>query len=136
MSSVNVVTINRIYEAFENKDILTFFSLLSPEIHITQCPQVPWGGVFQGIELAKVFFGRVNTYLDDHVAIERIVDGGDRIAVIGRGRGIIRATRGFFDVPIMHLWAFKDGLAVRLEIVLDVPTMQAAALQARAQAVE
>jgi len=27
---------------------------------------------------------------------------------------------------IMHLWAFKDRLAVRLEIVLDVPTMQAA----------
>jgi len=26
----------------------------------------------------------------------------------------------------MHLWGFEDGLAVRLEIVLDVPTMQAA----------
>jgi hypothetical protein len=36
---------------------------------------------------------------------------------VGTGRG--------FDVPIMHLWGFEDGLAVRLEIVLDVPTMQA-----------
>jgi hypothetical protein len=26
----------------------------------------------------------------------------------------------------MHLWEFRDGLAIRLEIVLDVPTMQAA----------
>jgi hypothetical protein len=26
----------------------------------------------------------------------------------------------------MHLWGFEDGLAVRLEIILDVPTMQAA----------
>jgi hypothetical protein len=79
---------------------LTFFSLLSPQIHITQCPQVPWGGVFQGIELAKVFFGKVKTYLDDHVATEGIVDGGDRIAVIGRGQGTIRATRD--PVPTMQ----------------------------------
>jgi hypothetical protein len=35
----------------------------------------------------------------------------------------------------MHLWTFKDLLAERLEIVLDVPTMQAA-LQARTQVAE
>ena len=126
MPSENVVTINRIYEAFENRDIATFFSFLSPEIHVTQCRQIPWGGVFQGLEEAKIFFGKVDMYLDDHVAIEYIVDGGDRIAVIGRGQGTIRGTGCPFDVPIMHLWAFKNRLAVRLEIVLDVPTMQAA----------
>jgi uncharacterized protein len=135
VSSENVLTINRIYEAFENRDITTFFSFLSPEIHVTQCPEIPWGGVFHGLEEAKIFFGKVNKYLDDHVAIEHIVDGGDRIAVIGRGQGTIRGTGGLFDVPIMHLWAFKDRLAVRLEIVLDVPTMQAA-LQAQTQAAE
>ena len=126
LSSDNLVTVNRIYEAFENRDILTFFSLLSPEIHITQCPQVPWGGVFEGLEEAKFFFGKVHAYLDDHVAIEHILDGGDRIAVIGRGQGTIGSTGCPFDVSIRHLWAFKDRLAVRLEIVLDVPTMQAA----------
>jgi ketosteroid isomerase-like protein len=133
--STNVAIINRIYEAFENRDISTLSSLLSPEIHVTQCPEVPWGGVFQGFEEAKIFFGRVNTYLDDHVSIERIVDGGDRIAVIGRGHGTIKDTGGPFDVPIMHLWAFKGLLVVRLEIVLDVPTMLAA-LQARTQVAE
>jgi len=103
-----------------------FCSFLSPEIQVTQCPQIPWGGVFQGLEEAKRFFGKVHTYLDDHVAIDHILDGGDRIAVIGRGQGTIRDTGCFFDVPIMHLWAFKDRLAVRLESVLDVPNMQAA----------
>jgi uncharacterized protein len=126
MPSGNITIIDRIYEAFEARDFLTFFNLLSPTIHITQCPEVPWGGVFHGSEEAKVFFGKVNTYLEDHVAIERVVDGGDRIAVIGRGHGTIRVTGRAFDVAIMHLWGFHDGLAVRLEIVLDVPTMQAA----------
>jgi uncharacterized protein len=126
MSSENILMIDRIYEAFETRDFLTFFNLLSPTIHITQCPEVPWGGVFRGIEGAKVFFGRVSTYLEDHVAIERVVDGCDRIAVIGRAHGTIRGNGRLFDVPIMHLWKFQDGLAVRLEIVLDVPTMQTA----------
>ena len=126
MSSENKTIIDRIYEAFETRNFPTFFNLLSPTIHITQCPEVPWGGVFHGLEEAKVFFGKVNTYLEDHVAIERVIDGSDRIAVIGRGHGTIKSTGRGFDVPIMHLWGFQDGLAVRLEIVLDVPTMQAA----------
>src|SRR5258707_1011609 len=123
MSSENIDLINRIYKAFENRDTSTFFSFLSRKIHVTQCPQVPWGGVFQGIDEAKLFFGKVNTYLDSQVTIERIINGGDRIAVIGRTHGIIKGTGGSFDAPIMHLWALKDALAVRLEIVLDVPVM-------------
>jgi len=63
--------------------------------------------------------------LEDHVAIEHLIDGGDRIAVAGRAHGTIR-DGGSFDVPMMHLWEFQDGLAVRLEIVLDVPMMQTA----------
>lgn len=84
------------------------------------------GGTFHGIDEAQLFFGSVNKYLDSHVAIELIINGGDRIAVIGRAHGTIKGTGGPFDVPIMHLWAFKDGLANRLEIVLDVSEMQAA----------
>ena len=126
MLSNNIDSINRIYKAFENRDTSTFFGFLSYDIHVTQCPQVPGGGVFQGIDEAKRFFGTLNTYLDSHVAIELIIDGGDRIAVIGRAHGIVKGNGGPFDVPIMHLWAFKDGLAGRLEIVLDVPIMQAA----------
>ena len=135
MSFDNVVTINGIYEAFENRDIATFFNFLSPDIHITQCLEVPWGGVFQGIGEAKVFFGKIDTYLDNHVAIELIVDGGDRIAVVGRAHGTIRGTGTPFNAAIMHLWALKDGLAVRLEVVVDVPTILAA-LQAQTQSVE
>lgn len=126
MSSDNTAILSRIYEAFEARDFLAFFNLLSPDVHITQCPDVPWGGVYHGLEEAKVFFGKVTTYLEDHVAIERLVDGSDRIAVVGRGHGTIRATGCRFDVPIMHLWEFRDGLAIRLEIVLDVPTMETA----------
>jgi hypothetical protein len=51
VSSENVVTISRIYEAFENRDSSAFVEFLSPDIHVTQCPQIPWGGVFQGLDV-------------------------------------------------------------------------------------
>src|SRR6267154_1772422 len=126
MSSGNLIIIDRLYEAFENRDVPTFLGLLSPAINVIQCPEVPWGGSFDGFQGVEVFFGKVSLHLDSHVMIERILNGVDRIAVIGRTYGNVRATGSPFDVPIMHLWAFKAGLAVRLEIVLDVPIMQEA----------
>jgi hypothetical protein len=126
MSPENTTTIDRIYEAFETREFVTLFNLLSPTIHITQCDGVPWGGVFHGLEEAKVFFHKVNSHLESHVAIERVIDGGGRIAVIGRTHGLIRGTGHGFDVPIMHLREFQNRLAARLEIVIDVPTMRAA----------
>jgi hypothetical protein len=99
---------------------------VSPEIHVTQSPEIPWGGVFRGLEEAKLFFERIATYIDNHVAIERLIDGSDRVAVIGRTYGATKSTGRRFDVPLVHLWEFKDGLAVRLEVVVDVPTMLAA----------
>jgi uncharacterized protein len=72
---------------------------------------------------AKVFFGKLKEHIDNHVVVERVIDGCDRIAVVARTYGSAKATGRTFDVPIMHLWQFRDGLAVRLEIVLDVPAM-------------
>jgi uncharacterized protein len=129
MSSENVVTTKRIYEAFEKRDIPTFFSLLSPDIHIEQVPQVPWGGSFQGIEEAKTFFGSLHEYLDDHIKIEGIVDAVGRVAVVGRAYGTFKKTGKPYDVPIVHLYTFKNGLVSDLDIVLDVPTMLAALAQ-------
>jgi uncharacterized protein len=124
MSSKNIASINRIYGTFEARDFAAFFSYLSPRVEVIQCPEVPWGGVFHGLENAKAFFERVGSYLDNHVSIERLIDGGDRVVVIGRAHGTVKRTGHSFSVPIMHLWEFQDGLVVRLEIVLDVPTMQ------------
>lgn len=128
MSDKNTAILHRIYEAFESNDAATFFGFLSPEIDIIQSPQVPWGGTFHGLEEARRFFGKLAAYLDNHVTVERMINGGDRVAIIGRILGIVRITGKSFDVPIMHLWRFEDALAIRLEIVIDVPTMQAALL--------
>jgi len=126
MSSKNIKVVHRIYEAFQTRDFAAFFSNLSPEIHITQCGELPFGGVFQGLDEAQAFFKGVANYVDSYITIERIIDAGDRIAVIGRAYGTVKSNGHSFDVPVLHLYEFRNELAIRLEIALDVPTMLAA----------
>ncbi len=126
MSHDNVNILNSIYDAFERRDIATSCGFFSPEIDIIQCPQVPWGGTFHGLAGAEIFFARVASHINNRVTIERMIDGGDRVAVIGNTHGTVRCTGKRFEVPIVHLWTFQDERAVRLEIVIHVPAMQAA----------
>lgn len=123
MPTQNLIVIHRIYETFEARDFASFFSLLSPEVQIMQCPELPFGGVFHGQEGARTFFGKVGTYLDSHVEIERLIDSNNRIAMVGRTYGTVKATDRSFDTQIVHLWELRDGLVVRLEIALDLPAL-------------
>jgi hypothetical protein len=63
MSSGNLTIINQLYEAFEKRNMPAFMSLLSPAINVVQCPEVPWGGSFDGFKGVEVFFGKVNVHL-------------------------------------------------------------------------
>ena len=126
MANSSAATLEKFYQAFESRDFSMLVSPFSPGIDITQCPEVPWGGHYHGLDGAKTFFGRINQCLDNKVTVVSMIDGSDRIAVIGHTDGVVRSNGKRFSVPIMHLWQFEDGMAVRLEIVLDVPTMQRA----------
>jgi uncharacterized protein len=126
MSSRNRLTILRLYEALEARDYRTLLSLLSPDIRISHSPGLPWGGTFEGHDGAKEFFERLARYVNSYVAIERVLDSGDQIAVTGRTYGATRRTGRRFDVPIVYLWELNDGLARRLDIALDLPAFQVA----------
>jgi len=47
------------------------------------------------------FFARVTAYLENHVVIERLIDGSDRIVAVGRTYGTIRSCGRIFDVPLI-----------------------------------
>ena len=123
MPSQNLIVIHRIYETFETRDFATFFSLMSPEVQILQCPELPFGGVFHGHDEAKAFFAKVATYIDSYVEIERLIDSNNRITMVGRTYGTVKATGHSFNAQIVHLWELRDGLAARLEIALDLPAL-------------
>jgi ketosteroid isomerase-like protein len=64
--------------------------------------------------------------IDSSVTIERCIDAGDHVAAVGRTRGHVRAGGVPFDVPIVYVWAVRDGRLARLEVYIDVPAMQEA----------
>lgn len=126
MPTRNQLSIQRLYEALDARDQTTLFSRFSHDIQITHSPGLPWGGTFQGHAGAKVFFERVASYVTSYTAIERILDAGDQVAVTGRIYGATRRTGRRFDVPFVHLWHLEGGMAVRLDIVLDLPKFDGA----------
>ena len=122
----NRLIVQRLHEALQARNYPALFSSLSPEIRIIHSPGLPWGGTFRGHDGAKVFLERMASYVTSYVAIERILDAGDHLAVTGRTYGATRRSGRRFDVPFVHLWHLEEGVVVRLQVVLDLPAFQVA----------
>ena len=128
--SKNVTLVKSSYEALVSGNLGTFLHNLSPEIRISQSSELPWGGEFRGRSGARMLFVRLAEYVEAAIDIERLIDGGERIAAIGRIHGRTKGGGRAFDAPLVHLWELKDGLAIRLEIAVDVPRLLAALARA------
>ena len=122
----NRLIIENIYDAFEMGDLSELVGAFSPEIELTQCRELPFGGRFHGHDGARAYFEKALTYLDPHLTIGQVINAGELAVVVGRNFGIARRTGRRFDLPFMHLWAFDEGLAVRLHMTIDVPGVLAA----------
>lgn len=119
MSRPNIETVLSVYDALSRGDTDTIAAFAAPEIEIHQSTELPWGGVYSGTAQAMAFFGKVTSFVEARVTVERMLDAGDCVAVVGRTAGTIRATSTPFDVPLVHLWEVCGGKVTRLEVFLD-----------------
>lgn len=120
-SPVDVV--RGVYEAFTRRDAAAILAALDESLEIYQTPLLPWGGSHRGLAGAQAFFGKLLAHVDSRVAVERFIEAGDDVVVVGRTRGTVHATRRAFDVPIAHVWRIVDGRATRWEAYIDTPAM-------------
>src|SRR5215471_14561121 len=109
MKKSNRVIVEAVYEAFARRHAAAVLFLVSPGIQIAQSAALPWGGHYSGYEGLQKFFAALLGYVDSTVEIERIVDADEHVVVIGRTKGVARATGKRFDVPIAHVWRIQDG---------------------------
>jgi uncharacterized protein len=126
MSQQNVEVVRSIYHAMKTGDFAGLFSSISPSVKIWQTEELPWGGSYEGVDEAKIFFGKVNSSLSSTVALERFIDSGDFIVAIGRTQGATRERETAFDVPLIHLWEVREGKIASLRVFLENATMLAA----------
>lgn len=126
MSAANVEIVKSIYEAFARRDLQSFFVRVADDARLVQSEEVPWGGTYQGKAGVQAFLGKLTGAIHSTVTVERCIDAGDHVVVIGRTAGKVIATGAAFDVPIAHVWELRDGLAVSAHFMIDNPAMLAA----------
>ena len=118
--------IEELYVAQQKRDVRSILMLMSEDVEIVQSSELPWGGHYAGHDGVKKFLALLAQHVETQVHVEQMIDAGDKIAVVGRTVGKARATQLEFDVPIVHVWTFRQGQITRFEPYLDNATMLAA----------
>lgn len=121
----DIEKVEELYAAFQKRDLRSMLQVLDKDIELVFSAELPWGGVYRGHGRAGEVMNAVAEHLDARVVIERLIDAGDKVVAVGRTVGKTRRTQLEFDVPVVHVWTFHDGLATRFEGYLDNPTMLA-----------
>ena len=123
MSGSNTAAVQRTYAALAARDTEGMLALLDPAVRVRQSDALPWGGTYDGREGFLRFFAGVHQHLDSAVTIERIVEAGDQVAVVGRTRGTVRANGAAFDLALVHVYDLRGGRIVGADLLIDTPAM-------------
>jgi uncharacterized protein len=119
----NIATVQRMYEAFKTRDASVFQEVFAPDIKISQSPQVPWGGEYEGHDGAFTFLLKLVEHIESQVTTDAMFAAGDHVVQTGRTRGRVLANGATFDVPEVHVWELRDGKVVRFQVYIDTPAM-------------
>jgi ketosteroid isomerase-like protein len=118
--------IEELYRAQQKSDVRSILMLMSPDVEIIQSDELPWGGRYTGHDGVKKFLAALTEHIDSQVQVERLIDAGEKIAVVGRTVGNALKTKLEFDIPVVHIWTFNEGQVIRFEPYIDNATMLAA----------
>ena len=112
----------RSYRAFARDDLDAVLADMHPEIEWHQAQGLPHGGLYQGLdEVRRNVFDPLDRdwWQEFVVEPEEFLESGAQVVVLGRYRGVAKGTGRALDVPFVHVWTFRDGLAVRFRQFLD-----------------
>ena len=130
MSQQNVSLVQSLYETFARGDIPAILDAMDPDIvwDIPQAPDYPLGGIHRGPQgIVNEFFSLIPTYYQEFAATaQHVVDDGDRVIVLGEYRGKGKASGTVFQVPVTHVYDFRDGKWIRFQEYTDTGTIAAA----------
>ena len=127
MSEHEVRALRGAYDAFGRGDEAAFLEALAHDVEWRVPDVLPWGGVRHGHEGVRSFFA----ILEEHVeggwgTPEEFLDMGERVVVLGRFSGTVRANRVEFETRFAHVWTIRDGFLSGFDNYLDTATVVAA----------
>lgn len=128
MSEENVALVRAVYDAFAAGDIAGVLARMGPDMVWNEAENFPYadGNPYCGPEaILGGIFARLGSEWDGFAAVpEEFLDAGGTVVVLGRYRGICKATGLAMDAQMAHVWRVADGKAVRFQQYTD--TLQAA----------
>jgi len=117
------------YEAFTRGDMGAVVGAFDTDIVWEQAQGLPHGGTYRGIEAVEtnVFGPLERDWWNEFTATPvQFLDAGDDVVVLGRYRGVAKATGRELDVPFVHVWTIVGGRVVRFRQFLDTAGWNAA----------
>ena len=126
--SDNLDLIRGVYDAFAAGDVPGVLGRMSPDIEWNEAENFIYadGNPYRGPEaiLNRVFARCIGEW-DGFAAIpEEFLDAGDTIVVLGRYRGVSKATGEKLDAQLAHVWRVRGGKVAAFQQYTD--TLQAA----------
>lgn len=123
MSDESVALVRGIYEAFAAGDVPGVLGRMSPDIVWNEAENFIYadGNPYRGPEaiLNGVFARCIGEWDGFGAHPEEYLDAGDTVVVLGRYRGIHKATGKAMDAQLAHVWRVRDGKAAAFQQYTD-----------------
>ncbi len=121
MSQQNVQVIERLFGAFNRRDMTAMLDVMDPDVEWVPILAVLEGRPYRGHDGFKRWVEALDPDWERfEVDYEELRDLGERVLVFGHWRGRGRASGVEFEnQPATWLYEFKDGKIVRLQTFTD-----------------
>lgn len=119
MSSIDVV--RKHYAASEAGDLPGMMADFAPNIVWTEAAGFPTAGVYNGPqEIIDGVFGPTEAAWNGFsVGVERLLEDGDTVVMIGSYTATAKSTGIPLDIRTVHVWTVQDGKIVAFEQICD-----------------
>lgn len=117
----NLEIVHDLYKAFREKDYDAFIALCARDLEWVQNEGFPRGATWHGPQAVVdgVFRTFDDTWEDWKYEVERYLDAGNSIVVVGRYRGRHRLTGKTFNSPAAHIYDLIGGRVQRFRQFTD-----------------
>lgn len=123
MSAENVAVIRGMYDALAVGDMAGVLGRMSPDIVWREAENFPYAdnSPYHGPDaIAGGVFARcVGEWDGFGLAMNDLIDGGDRVVALGRYTGAYKGTGRRMNPQAVHVWTLKDGKVVEFQQFID-----------------
>jgi uncharacterized protein len=119
MSKANVDVVRPIHDGWARGDFGAWQHIISTDFEFQQRRDAVEPGTLHGAAVGGAVRKIFEVYADYRIEAEEYIDAGEKVVVVGRKRGIARASGMQLDAPEGYVWTVRGGAVVRLEVYPD-----------------